>query len=110
MIIVAQSLLGLNFLAANGLVMPNTAFGTLQLSPALPTKVNEAFILDNFYIRSLISLSQLCDDICIALFTKYNMGIIINNQVLLIGQCKDIGIWYIPLAPTLITQQANGLL
>jgi hypothetical protein len=42
----------------------------------------------------------LCDDECIALFTKYDVKIYKNGKVIIVGQRNNVnGLWHIPLAP-----------
>ena len=47
---------------------------------------------------SLVSLGQLCDDDCIAIFTKYHVDILKNNQTIIKGERTDNGLWSIPLS------------
>jgi hypothetical protein len=49
---------------------------------------------------SLISIGQLCDDDCIALFTKYNVKIYKDGKVIIVGERNDTnGLWNIHLPP-----------
>ena len=89
--------------------MPTRSQGQLQLSPALTTTAQHAFVLDDLKTGTLISLSQLCDDDCIALFTRYGVKIIKNDQVIITGRRGDNGLWSIPLTPA-PPLQANGIL
>ena len=72
--------------------MPTRSQGHLQLSPALTTTAQHAFVLDDLKTGTLISLSQLCDDDCIALFTKYGVKIIKHDQVIITGKREDNGL------------------
>ena len=57
-------------------------------------------IYDSLQSGYLISIGQLCDDICAALFTKYQVKIIKNGQVIIVGRRNATnGLWNIPLAP-----------
>ena len=76
---------GPSVLAANGSAMPSSATGTLPLAPQLSTKAQEAIVLDNLQTGTLILLDQLCDNNCIALFTKYDVKIVKHNQVIITG-------------------------
>ena len=88
-----------------------TVAGQLPLSPHLSTHAQAAFVLDTLKTGTLISLAQLCDDDCIALFTKYNVKIIKNDQVIITGRRMDNGLWSIPISsPSLSHHQANGIL
>ena len=102
--------MGPTILAANGQAMQTQAKGQLQLSPALNATSQEAFDLENLKTGTLISLAKLCDDDCIALFTKYEVNIIKNNQVIITGKRESNGLWSIPLKPASPRLQANGIL
>jgi hypothetical protein len=88
--------------------MQPTSTGTLPLSPCLSTKAQSAFVLDNLQTGTLISLAQLCDDDCTALFTKYHVTILKNNSVIITGRRMPNGLWSIPISPSV--HQANGIL
>ena len=90
--------------------MPTSAQGQLLLSPALTKTEQTAFVLDYLRTGTLISLSQLCDYDCIALFTKYGIKIIIKYQVIITGKRDDNGLWSIPLKSTSPPLQANYIL
>ena len=90
--------------------MPTSAQGQLLLSPALTKTEQTAFVLDYLKNGTLISLSQLCDDDCIALFTKYGVKRIKKYQVIITGKLDDNGLWSIPLNPTSTLLQANDIL
>ena len=83
--------------------------GILPLSPRLSTTAQSAFVLDDLSTGTLVSLAQLCDDDCIALFTKYDVKIIKNNTVLITGTRTPTGLWSLPLHET-PQHQANGIL
>lgn len=54
-----------------------------------------------FHATSLfISLGQLSDDECIAIFTKCHADIIESNKIIIRGVQKPDGIWSLPLCPT----------
>jgi hypothetical protein len=70
------------------------------LSPELSTSATVGHIFDNLKSGSLISIGQLCDDDCVALFTKYNVKIYKNGHAIIVGQRNATnGLWNIPLAP-----------
>jgi hypothetical protein len=99
---------GPNVLSASGDVMTSTLHGTLPLSPLLSDTAQSAFVLDQLCTGTLVSLSQLCDDDCIAIFTKFNVKIVKKDVVIITGIRAPNGLWKIPLATT--THQANGIL
>jgi hypothetical protein len=72
--------------------MLSTIAGQLPLSPHLSTTAQAAFVLDELKTGTLISLAQLCDDDCIALFTKYNVKIIKDDNVIITGRWMDNGL------------------
>jgi hypothetical protein len=59
--------------------MPTTLQGQLPLSKKLSPAAQTAFVLDDLKTGTLISLAQLCDDDCIAIFTKYDVKLLKNN-------------------------------
>jgi hypothetical protein len=89
--------------------MRSSTAGQLPLSPLLSATAQTAFVLDGLKTGTLISLAQLCDDDCTALFTKYNVKIIKNDQVIITGQRMHNGLWSLPLSPP-PSHQANGIL
>jgi hypothetical protein len=97
--------------------MPTTRQDQLSLSPKLSSTAQSAFVLDNLKTGTLISLAQLCDDDCIAIFTRYDVKLLKNNKVLITGACMPNGLWSLPIgsAPLCSTQtqtlhQANAIL
>ena len=58
-------------------------------------KITYSFI--NLKSGSLISIGQLCDDDCIAIFTKYDVKIIKNDKILIKGRRTANGLWKIPI-------------
>ena len=101
---------GPTVLSASGTEMPSTTKGTLNLSQQLTPTAQSAFVLDNLKTGSLISLAQLCDDDCIAIFTNYDVNVVKNNQVIITGRRESSGLWSIPIAPNIHVHQANGIL
>ena len=91
--------------------MSSTLRGMLPLSPSLSTTAQDAFVLNDLRTGTLVSLAQLCDDDCIALFTKHDVKIIKHNTVLITGPRTPAGLWSLPLqVPTQPPHQANGIL
>jgi hypothetical protein len=85
--------------------------GTLPLSSRLSYKAQTAFVLDDLQTGTLVSLAQLCDDDCIAIFNKYEVRIIKKDEIIITGKRMSNGLWSIPIngdppAP----HQANGIL
>jgi hypothetical protein len=65
--------------------------------------------LDNLKTGTLISLSQLCDDDCITVFTRYDIKLLKNNEVIITGKHMPNGLWSLPF-DSLVPHQANGIL
>jgi hypothetical protein len=78
----------------------------------LSTKAQSAYVLNKLQTGTLISLGQLCDDDCIAIFNKYKVRIIKQNEVIITGKRMTNGLWSIPIKHTTNPQvlQANGIL
>jgi hypothetical protein len=83
--------------------------GQLPLSDKLSAPAQAAFVLDDLKTGTLISLAQLCDDDCIAIFNKYDVKILKNNEVIITGTRTNNGLWSIPINNT-PNHQANGIL
>jgi hypothetical protein len=107
--------------------MPVTLRGQLPLSKQLSSTAQTAFVLDDLKTGTLISLAQLCDDDCIAIFNKYEVKIMKNNEIIIQGSRMPNGLWSLPLSnpspaptdrllnpvkklPDLSPHQANGIL
>jgi hypothetical protein len=89
--------------------MSSALHGLLPLSSHLSATAQSAFVLDDLSTSTLVSLAQLCDDDCIAIFTRYNVKILKHNTVIITGTCTPNGLWSIPLeVPP--AHQANGIL
>ena len=97
-------------LSANGAIMRPTHSGVLPLSPLLSDKAQSAFVLDDLRTGTLVSLSQLCDDDCLAIFSRFDVKLVKDNQVLLTGHRLPNGLWSLPLLTPPSTHQANGIL
>ena len=107
---------------ADGRIISPTKKAILPLSNELNEKARVAYSFDNFKCGSLISIGQLCDDDCVAIFTKYDVQIIGRNEILIRGKQTDNVLWNIPLSnnqPTLVSnppetaaeqQVANGII
>jgi hypothetical protein len=90
--------------------MPTTLKGKLPLSNLLSSTAQSAFVLDNLKTGTLISLSQLCEDDCIAIFTKYDVKILKDSQVIITGKHMPNGLWSLPITADATPHQANGIL
>ena len=102
---------GPTVLLASGSAMRSQLQGTLPLSAMLSSKAQSAYVLDELQTGTLISLGQLCDDDCIAIFNKYKVRFTKENKVIITGKRMTNGLWSIPIKhadPTVL--QANGIL
>ena len=82
--------------------MANTHEGTLRI-PGVSPAASKAYIFSNM-ASSLLSIGQLCDDGCIALFDKCRVIIIKDNAVILMGRRDpQTKLWVVDLddAPTM---------
>ena len=100
---------GPTVISASGDVMKPTLSGIFPLSPHLSDTAQSAFVLDTLKTGTLISLSQLCDDDCIAIFTRFQVRILKNNKIIITGNRTPNGLWSLPLLPP-PSHQANGIL
>ena len=98
---------GPTVLSASGDVMSSSLHGVLPLSARLSTKAQSAFVLDGLQTGTLVSLAQLCDDDCIAIFTKYDVQVLKNDTVIITGVRTPNGLWAIPIDAA---HQVNGIL
>ena len=65
-----------NVKEANSNILTPKQQGTTKLAPQLSKTAQHSFIFDDLVTGSLISIGQLCDDNCIALFSKHNVNIV----------------------------------
>ena len=79
----------------------------LPLLNKLTEKAIVAFSYDNLKRGSLILIRQLCDDDCIAIFSKYDVQIIWHNDILIKGKISDNVLWKIPLSSNQPTLASN---
>jgi hypothetical protein len=100
---------GPHVLSASGDVMSSTLCGILPLSPHLSSTAQSAFVLDDLRTGTLVSLAQLCDDDCVAIFTRLGVKILKHNTVLITGSCTPNRLWSITLQVPPI-HQVNGIL
>ena len=82
----------------NRTALASNTVGTLNLHPNISAKASQAHILPGLTNSSLLSIGQLCDDGCIAIFHKLHLNIYKNAQLVLYGMrnFKD-GLWDVKL-------------
>ena len=116
----ATQVFGPNIKVANGNIMTPKAQTHVSLSPCFSKEVQYGYILDDLATGYLISIGQICDDACIALFSKYKLKTIPNSMVIIEGRRNQNGLWDIPLTENNNktskdssqpqTQMANGII
>ncbi|WP_288992217.1 hypothetical protein, partial [uncultured Marinobacter sp.] len=79
--------------------MRNTHEGYLDI-PQLPDWARKAYLFHDMQ-TSLLSIGQLCDAGCIAIFDNEQVSILLNNQIILQGK-RDLrtGLWNVNLPTT----------
>ena len=88
---------------ANGETITATKRVTIPLSRALSTRAQTGHILPNILTGNLLTIGQLCDDICLALFSKDTLQIFKHGQQVLTGYLNHTnGLWDVPIIPTTI--------
>jgi hypothetical protein len=94
--------------------MRTTLHGTLPLSPLLSDTAQSAYVTDALKTGTLISLAQLCDDGCLAVFSNKDVKIHKKDSVIITGTRLTNGLWSIPLhvppSPSAMQHLANGIL
>jgi hypothetical protein len=94
---------------ANGHNIETTKRATVPLATELSDDAKVGHIFDDLKSGSLLSIGQLCDDDCVALFTKYNVKVYKQGQIIIVGKRDPSnGLWTVPLAPKTPIPQANG--
>jgi hypothetical protein len=79
--------------------MESSLRATIPLAAALSKQAQAGHIFGDLQ-GSLISIGQLCDDDCVALFSKYQVDIIKDGQIIIKGKRNTTnGLWNIPLVP-----------
>ena len=82
---------------ANGDTMQSTHIANMNL-PTLSSEAKIGHVIPNLSSASLLSIGQLCDDDCLALFTKEKVFIFKQNKLLLQGKRNHFnGMWTIPV-------------
>ena len=72
-------------------------------------------MFDNLATGSLLSVWHLYNDDCIVLFSKFQLEILKNNELIIEGKRIDNGLWDIPLKKMTTNQPstkfvANGII
>ena len=83
----------------NGSILTTNKQCTLHI-PTLSTNATSGYILPGLKKHSLISIAKLCDNDCIATFTKKDVTITKNNKSIWKGQRDNTTkLWMLPLPP-----------
>ena len=90
-----------------------SANGQLNLHPSLSKQATTAHVFDGLTNASLLSVGQLCDDNCTAIFDKAAMKIVKNGMTIIQGERNNVdGLWDIalPLTPLAPVAVANAII
>ena len=82
---------------ADGRIMSPTKKASLPLPRVFSRQARLAYSFNNLKSGTLISIGQLCNDDCKAIFSKYDVKIKKNNKLLIQGRQTDNGSWKLPL-------------
>jgi hypothetical protein len=89
------------------------AAGQLNLGPSLTKEAKTAHVFEGLTNASLLSVGQLCDDDCTAIFDKCAMRIVKNGMTIIQGKRNLVdGLWDItlPLTPLATVAVANAII
>ena len=88
-----------NVLLPDQRIISSTHDATLPI-PFLSKCAIQASIFPDLSSSSLLSIGQLCDDDCVAVFSKEKMQVLKNDNVVLEGHRNfNDGLWDVPLTP-----------
>ena len=73
--------------------MSPTKQASLPLSNAFTQNAKIAYSFANLKSGTLLSIGQLYDDDCIAIFSKYDVKIIKNDKIRIQSKHNDNGLW-----------------
>ena len=105
---IASTMSGPTVQVANGNIIKPALRATLKLSNKISTKAQSSHVFNDITTSYLISMGQLCDDNCVAIFTKFDMKILKDNQIIITGlRDRTNGLWNIPLDPNHPAQQSS---
>ena len=82
---------------ANGKTITPQSKAHLNLSKRLSLQATKSYTFDDLKTGSLLSLGQLCDDDCIAIFTKYDVDIIKDGKIIIKVKRTQNKLWSVPL-------------
>ena len=85
---------GIQVLLPNKQTLQSTHEGTLNI-PELPIQARRAHIFPHLASGSLLSIGQLCDAGCSALFDKHKLYIFYNGKIILQGTRQQSKLWTI---------------
>ena len=84
---------------ANGGTISPVSQASLPIATSLSQAAQHAFVFDDLKTGSFISVGQLCDDDCIDIFSHYDVKILKNNKIIIVGKRTDNALWDIPIPP-----------
>ena len=84
--------------------LPNNSKIRASVQGKLPLNPNvtlQALVYPHLLNESLLSIGQLCDEGCIAIFDKHNLSILKNGHIILSGKRNwSDGLWDVPFTTT----------
>ena len=79
-------------------IMSPTKKAILPISGKLTRDTKISYSFNNLRSGSLISISQLCNNYWVAIFSKYDAKIMKNNKIIIWGRRTDNRLWKIPMS------------
>ena len=101
---------GVDVSLPDGSIMTSTHTALLKLPAILPIGARKADIFPGLKAGSLISVGQLCDNGCKALFETTQVKIYYNDQVIMTGKrsSETNNLWLLEIDASLSTQDRTG--
>ena len=70
---------------ASGGELTSTTRFNVPMASELSQVITQGHIMNSLQTGTLISIGQLCDDDCVAIFSKYNCKIVKNGKIIIEG-------------------------
>ena len=95
--------------ASGGELTANTRIN-VPMASELSEVATQGHIMTSLQTGTLISIGQLCDNDCVAIFSKYNCKIVKNGKIIIEGpRTPHNRLWSIPLSSRTF-ESANGII
>ena len=79
----------------------------MPISDKISDRAKKLYVFDYFQTGSLVFLGNLCDNDCIAIFTKYGIRIFFNNKIIIVGKRTNNRLWKVPVSNDLPSQNSD---